>query len=470
MLLITLDRDSSTPLIRQIYSQLRSQALSGELKPGSRLPSSRELAEQLSVSRNVVLEAYDLLYAEGFTEARHGSGTYIAEQAVYPTAVSSPFSVLEQVSMGYESSPDVINFKPGTPDLRHFPLLIWQRMIREAYVGGLDDILGYGRPEGRMELRRAIREYVVNQRGVACHPEQIVITAGTTQAIGIAAGLLLGERRDVVLEDPITRDIRLILQGEGGVIHPVAVDGCGLITGDLPETLQPAFVYVTPSHQFPLGGVLPIQRRIALLQYAERSGAWLIEDDYDSEFRFDGPPVSSLHGLAPERVLYIGTFSKTLCPGLRIGYLILPPALIGQGRERKWLRDLHNETPTQLALARFISEGYYLRHLGRMRRLYGQKRQALEHALQSDFGREVAIIGGATGLHLAARFSGVSFSPELLRSMEAAGVRVYPAEMHAIRSGRLGDTLIMGYGNLEEEQIRRGVGIMRSVMVKAGKA
>lgn len=464
MFLIAIDKNGSTPLIRQIYGQIRAQILSGRLQPGSKLPSSRELASRLSVSRNVVMEAFDLLYAEGFTESRHGSGTYIAAEAAYPAVTPPPVTAAPQVSMGYESRAGVINFKPGTPDLSRFPLTIWLRMVRDAYASASEEAFGYGQPEGRMELRRAICDYVVDQRGVNCHPDQIVITAGTTQAIGIAATLLIGDRRDVVLEDPITRDIQLIIRSQGGTIHPVPVDGSGLVTDLLPISISPAFVYVTPSHQFPIGGTLPIQRRIALLNYAEQTGAFVIEDDYDSEFRFDGPPISSLHGLAPERVLYIGTFSKTLCPALRTGYLVLPPALAGRGRERKWLCDLHNETPTQLALAEFINRGHYLRHLARMKRLYGHKRHLLEDSLKSAFGSSVGIIGSPTGLHLAARFAGISFTPELLAKMDSAGVRVYPAEMHAINPGRWADTLVIGYGNLDEAEIRSGVGILRDVL------
>ncbi|MFA7403414.1 MAG: PLP-dependent aminotransferase family protein, partial [Pelobacteraceae bacterium] len=431
MIRIDIERTSPVPLIRQIYSGIRAQILSGVLSSGYRLPSSRELAGQLGVSRNVVMEAFDMLYSEGFTTARHGSGTFVAPGTSYPAAVKGERITAETVSMGYGSPEGVINFKPGTPDLREFPLRSWLQAVKVAYLHPVDDTMGYGEPEGRQELRLAIRDYVVGQRGVACHPDQIIITAGTTQAIGIACHLLLGERRDVVLEDPITRDIQLIVRGEGGVIHPVTADDCGLVVDELPEDIKPAFIYVTPSHQFPLGGTLPIQRRIALLEYAERTGAYVVEDDYDSEFRFDGAPLSSLHGLAPERVVYIGTFSKTLSPALRTGYLILPPSLVGEGRGRKWHCDLHNETPTQLALAHFISQGGYLRHLARMKRLYAAKRKVVEDALLEGFTGSVKIIGSATGLHLAARFAGVDFTPGLLAEIEQAGVRVYPAEAHA---------------------------------------
>lgn len=464
MIHIPLEKASPVPFIRQIYDGIRSQILSGSLRAGSRLPSSRELAEQLGVSRNVVMESYEMLYSEGFTSTRHGSGTFVAQGASRQAANAAHGIKAEKVSMGYESPQGIINFKPGTPDLHEFPLRAWLQAVKAAYLHPVEDAMGYGQPEGRRELRQAIRDYVVGQRGVACHPDQIIITAGTTQAIGIACHLLLGDRRDVVLEDPITRDIQLIVQGQGGVIHPVTADHNGLVVDELPHGIQPAFIYVTPSHQFPLGGTLPIQRRIALLEYAERTDTYLIEDDYDSEFRFDGPPLSSLHGLAPERVVYIGTFSKTLSPALRTGYLILPPDLISQGRGRKWHCDLHNETPTQLALAHFIAQGGYLRHLARMKRLYARKRTVLEQALGKNFSDRVKILGSATGLHLAARFAGIEFTAELLADLERAGVRAYPAEAHAIRPDRLKDILIIGYGNLSEGQIERGIGLLCSVL------
>ncbi len=332
-MLISIDRESAVPMIRQLYSRIRESILAGRLQPGGRLPSSRELAIRLQVSRNVILEAYDLLYAEGFLAPKQGAGTYVAGGATFAGPSRTAPTPVTKVNMGYDCPPGVINFRAGTPNLRMFPARLWLQMVREVLQMPPEEMLAYGHPEGRQELRRAICDYVVRQREVSCHPEQIVITAGTTQAIGIACHLLLGEKRDVVLEDPITRDIQLIVKSHGATLHPVPVDNDGMRTADLPLPLNPAFIYVTPSHQFPIGGTMPIQRRIELLRYAEITNTFIIEDDYDSEFRFDGPPLSSLHGLHPDRVVYIGTFSKTLCPALRIGYLILPPQLIGLGTE-----------------------------------------------------------------------------------------------------------------------------------------
>jgi GntR family transcriptional regulator/MocR family aminotransferase len=448
-------------MIRQLYSQIREAILSGRLPSGSRLPSSRDLAKELQISRNVVLEAYDLLYAEGFLDAKRGAGTYVAEGAAFACIrETAPPPEVETVTMGYDCPPEIVNFRAGTPNLKLFPKKLWLRLQKEALMMPSEEMLAYGHPEGRRELRKAICEYVVTRREVNCHPDQIVITAGTTQAIGIACHLLLGERRDVVLEDPITRDIQLIVGSHGGVIHPVPVDSEGLRTAELPVTLAPAFVYVTPSHQFPIGGTLPIQRRIELLNYADRTGAYLIEDDYDSEFRFDGPVLSSLHGLHPERVVYIGTFSKTLCPAIRIGYLVLPARLIGPGRNRKWQSDLHNEVTSQLTLARFIAEGYYLNHVGKMRKHYMQRRNDVVRALNEQFGDRVEVLGSATGLHLVARFRDCRFNDGFFEAIATAGARFYPVETHAIRHGRHEDKLLIGYGNLSREAITEGIGIL----------
>jgi GntR family transcriptional regulator/MocR family aminotransferase len=331
--------------------------------------------------------------------------------------------------------------------------------------------LSYGQPEGRAELRAEISRYIGAQRGVRCHPDQILITAGTTQAVGIVTRLFLRKTETVcILEDPITGDLRRIIGGFGARIVPVAVDGQGLDTLRLPSGLKPRFIYVTPSHQFPIGGTMPIQRRIRLLEYARARGSFVVEDDYDSEFRFDSPPVASIQGLDPGRVVYIGTFSKTLCPSLRVGYAVLPPELVNRGRELKWFSDLHNASVDQIVLARFIRDGHFLRYVHAMKKIYRARRAVLVKSLQSRFGAGVEVLGSSAGLHLCARFPGLRFTDRLVQRIDGGGVRVYPAEEHAFRKGRWEDTLIFGYGMLTAERISEGIEKLGGCLAAARKA
>jgi GntR family transcriptional regulator / MocR family aminotransferase len=464
MPLVSLERRAATPLTRQIFEHMRDQILAGTLPAGSRMTSTRHLAGELDVSRNIVLNAFDQLLAEGYIETRIGAGTFVASGANFqPRALPD---LPEIPSVGFRPfQTGLVDFRSGLPDLARFPVRTWQRLSREVWSGLTPRDLSYGQPEGRPELRKEIARYIAAYRGVRCHPDQVLITGGTTQAVGIISRLLLsGRTRLCVLEDPVTSDIQSITSGFGARILGVPVDAHGLRVDRLPQGARPAFVYVTPSHQFPLGVTMPIQRRARLLEYARSRGAYVLEDDYDSEFRYDSPPISSIQGLDPQRVIYVGTFSKTLCPALRIGYIVFPAELVRRGREVKWFTDLHNSSLEQLILARFLEEGHFVRHVHVMKKAHRALRQVLVKALESRFGPSVEILGSAAGLHLCARFRGFRFTPALLARIEEAGVKVYPVEEHAIRKGRWADTLILGYGMLTPARIREGIGILSSCL------
>ncbi len=374
MPIVELDRSKNTSLIRQLFEQMQTKILEGILPEGFRLPSTRLMAEELGVSRNVVLEAYDQLLAEGYIESKAGSGSFVATGAIYSPIEDPKLENIDHI--GFEPlNPKEIDFRSGLPDLKLFPINLWLRLTRDVYQEATPAQLAYGSPEGRMELREAIADYVRIHRGVRCHPEQILITAGTTQAIGLISRVLLqGKNKHAALEDPLTADIRLIIKGFGGIIHPIPIDEFGLMTEKLPKNIKPRFIYVTPSHQFPLGVTMPIQRRIQLLEYAQKANAYILEDDYDSEYRYDAMPINSIQGVDPNRVVYVGTFSKTLCPSLRIGYIIFPTELIEKGRLLKWFTDLHNATMDQLVLARFLKEGHFNRFVMRMKKVQKQKK------------------------------------------------------------------------------------------------
>lgn len=273
----------------------------------------------------------------------------------------------------------------------------------------------------------------------------------------LVSKLLLSSDETVIMEDPITNDIQTIFKALGTLHYPIPVDEFGMKTSLLPLNKNPRFVFVTPSHQFPLGGTLPIQRRIQLIHYSRKTNCYIVEDDYDSEFRYEGPPVSSLQGLDPDRVLYIGSFSKILSPALRMGYLILPSQLIDKCRKLKWFSDLHTPTLEQLILARFIDEGYLERHITKMKKIYKNRRNFLIHCLKTTFSNKGNILGYSTGLHLIVELNESHFSKELLKWIEQFGVKVYPVEDHTIENGKHHNRIILGYGHLKNEEIKEGV-------------
>ncbi|MBP1931897.1 PLP-dependent aminotransferase family protein [Ammoniphilus resinae] len=465
MLWIPIDRSLDVPLNRQVYQQIREKILNGQLKADVKLPSTRELSSQLNVSRNVILDAYDQLLAEGFVVSRGGSGTYVA-----PGAFLEPHKkvgLLRAFDSDEKRKKDdaIINFRSGIPALDLFPRKTWARLTSTIWNDTPPSTFGYDIPEGRPELRRVLSQYLLKTRGVDCHPDQIVITSGATQAMTLVSKLLLSPNDTVIMEDPITIDIQIIFESTGAQLYPVPADKYGLDTSLLPLEKSPKFVYVTPSHQFPLGGTLPIQRRIQLIQYSRKTNCYLIEDDYDSEFRYEGPPVSSLQGLEPERVLYIGSFSKILSPAIRMGYLILPTQLIEQSRKLKWFTDLHTPSIDQLVLAQFIEEGHLERHIVKMRKIYRNRRDFLICCLKSTFSNQVDIFGHSTGLHLIAEFKEQEFSKELLEKTDRLGVKIYPVEDHTMQKGKHPNQIILGYGHLNKKEIEEGMARLRQAIL-----
>lgn len=461
---LDISRDKEIPLFRQIFDELKSRILDGRIAGGFKLPSTRDLAAELQVSRNVVLEAYDQLFAEGYTESRTGDGTYAVEGVRFEEGVLPDISAVKPI--GFKTFDEkIIDFRSGLPDLNALPVKKWLQISREVYLNSPRTAFAYGQPEGTAELRTAIARYTSAYRGVKCHPDQILITGGTTQAIGIVSRLLLGENnKTVCLEDPVTIDIVKIVSGAGGNVHPVPVDNEGIIFEEIKNNPVPAFIYVTPSHHFPLGVTLSVKRRIELIEYARKNSVYLVEDDYDSEFRYDVKPTSSLQGFDPQRVIYLGTFSKTLFPALRIGYIIFPPELINKGRRQKWFSDLHNSVMDQLVLARFIEEGHFARTVASMKKKHRSRRDFLVSALKSHFGPEAEILGTSVGIHMAVRFRGIDFNRRLLEVLEDKGVRIYPVEEHAIIKGKYTDTIILGFGFISREKIGEGIKILKETL------
>ena len=457
MFWIPLEKASAKPLIRQVYEHLRAQILAGILPGGIQLPSTRELASNLHISRNVVLEAYDQLCAEGYIESRAGSGTYVVEGIFIEREQGEPMLPPVLPLSSPQEKMYGIDFRSGLPALDLLPRKQWSQFAQQVYTQTEAAVFGYDHPQGRPELRHVLARYLQRTRGVVCQAEQIVILSGATQAFHLLNRLLLAPGDEVVIEDPAHYEVQMIFATSGARLIPVPVDGYGIQTDLLPEGRQPRCLLVTPSHQFPQGSILPIQRRLQLLQFACNTASYVVEDDYDSEFRYVGSPISSLQGLAPERVIYVGTFSKILFPALRLGYLVLPPELIERARKVKRLLDLHSPSLEQLILARFIESGSLDRHIVRMKRVYQRRRNVLINALKQHFSPQVEILGDAAGLHLVARFPQVIFTAEVIAELASAGASVYPVEQHAIVKGRHQQEIILGYSHLTPEQIEQGI-------------
>lgn len=460
MLWLAVEKNAGTPIIRQIYGQIREKILGGELSAGEPLPSTRELAHFLQVSRNVVLEAYEMLTAEGYIVSKPNNGTFVAEGA-FLEALNEPDSGPKETPIRTEEKAELIDFRSGIPALDLLPRKKWARIQNELVLDASESVYGYGTAEGRLELRKVICQYLQRTRGVDCHPEQIIITTGSMQSFSLLASLLLTGNLPYITEDPLHVKIRNSLATASSSIYPVPVDDFGIRTGLLPKDLKPAMILVTPSHQYPLGGNLPIQRRIELIQYARSKECYIIEDDYDSEFRYEGLPVSSLQGLDPDRVIYVGTFSKVLFPSIRLGYIILPWALVEECREVKRRSDYFTNVLKQLTMARFIEDRLLERHINRMKKIYRQRRDSLIECLRREFPGLIEIKGGSTGLHLVVGFVGQEFTEEKERALEGFGVRIYPVAEHFIQPDHPRNLIVMGYSHLSPERIEEGVKRLR---------
>lgn len=434
------------------------------MRPGEKLPGSRELSANLAVSRNVIIEAYDQLIAEGYLTGEQGSGTYVAAGA----CIDRPYCRKWKGDSTEEREPDpadLVDFRTGVPALEQVPKGKLARFWNNAYKDARAADFGYSDAEGDYTLRAAIAGYIERVRGVSSSPEQIVITTGAKNALCLLTRLLLAAGSEIVVEDPMHYDFQELLLEAGGHLLPIPVDAKGIRTDMLPDRDDIRMIVVTPSHQFPLGGVMTIQRRVALIKYAARQkNCYIIEDDYDSEYRFSGTPVSSLQGLDPEHVIYLGTFSKILAPALRMGYAVLPERLVSDFARLKYITDHHYPTVDQQALAKFIEEGLLERHIVRMKKVYRRRQEVLIESLLAAFGDNLVIEGQSTGMHIAVRFPGCFFDKKMLEECMEAGVKIYPVSMHSIGKGKHTDSLVLGYGNLPEERIRIGVIRLRKVL------
>lgn len=466
------------PLYRQIYTGLRSAILSASLRPGERIPSTRDLADQLGVSRTIVVLAYEQLTAEGFVTGRGGSGTYVAESIaaapVQRPAGAARFHLSRFGKAAEEAAPGVdfparraakpvrYDFAYGRSDIESFPFAAWRRLLlRQARKASVRD-LDYSPAAGSIALRDAICAHLRRSRAVVCDPSQIIVVSGSQQGLDLIARILIERGAVVAIEDPQYQGARETFRAAGARLRPVPVDPEGLDPSRLPDAATMAFV--TPSHQFPTGAILSLPRRLALLEWAAKTGAFLVEDDYDGEFRYDGQALESLQGLDQEgRVIYMGTFSRTVFSALRIGYLVLPKPLVRAFTAAKWLCDRHTATLEQQTLAAFIAEGAYERHLRGVRRRNAARRQALLDSIAAHLRDRVEVTGDGAGAHLVLWPRSRVSEQEIVSRAAAHGVRVYGIAGYFLRKPRTAG-ILLGYSRLKEHEIREGIRRLAQVL------
>lgn len=482
---IAIDRKSPKPLHRQIYDAYRAGIVGRNLRAGQQIPSSRALARELGISRIPVLNAYSQLLAEGYFESRKGTGTFVssslpdelvsvnagrsgaAESDLGTRLVSRRSALISRIE-----NPQWFRgrgaFSVGQLPFDHFPFQIWSSLVARHCRNVRASSLNYGDPMGSGEFREAIAAYLRTSRAVRCEASQIMIVSGSQQALEISARVLLDPGNRVWIEEPAYPLMRDALRVAGCQLVPVAVDSEGLnVAEGIRRSPKARAAYVTPSHQFPLGVTMSASRRLQLLKWAQNAQAWIVEDDYDSEYRYETMPIASLQGLDNcARVIYIGTFSKTLFPALRLGYLVIPSDLVERFAAVRRVMDIFPPHLYQAALADFINEGHFSRHIRKTRLLYSERRSALVEAIGGEFGSISEVVGGEAGMHLVLKL------PDWLRDVEisrrAADQQLWLWPLSPSYLGKVSQQgFILGFAGTPAAEMSRAVARLRTIVTSA---
>jgi GntR family transcriptional regulator / MocR family aminotransferase len=476
--IISIDRSAPEALYQQIYDAYRNAIVAGTLRPGQRVPSTRMLGSELGISRIPILNAYAQLLAEGYFESQVGSGTVVTRSLpdqvldlrnVRPTKSRSGPRPIAKRAIEFERHPLWRGrgwgpFGVSQVAFEHFPFAIWNRLVARHTRSTSAQSLDYGDVMGWQTLRVAIAEYLRTARAVRCEPEQIMIVSGSQQALEITTRVLLDPGMPVWMEEPGYRFAHRVFSLNGCRVIPVPVDTEGLnVDAGIKLCRNARAALVTPSHQYPLGVTMSAARRLRLLEWAERTGAWIIEDDYDSEYRYESMPVASLQGLDNNaRVVYIGTFSKVMFPSLRLGYIVIPPDLVPAFASVRFAMDIGPAHFFQAVLADFIKEGHFSRHIRRMRMLYGERRLALLEAIKKELGRKAEITGAHAGLHLSLTLKGVNDREVALRAGREKLWLVPLSSSYLQRPLRKG--FILGFGSTTAERMPDAVRKLHSLI------
>ena len=484
--MVRLDRASSEPLYQQLYRQIRRELESGSFDSStSCVPSSRVLAATLGISRPTVNQAFAKLLAEGYLQARKGSGIFVADHlpATFLKAATSATTVRTQHTSrvarrvtrmtDFRSGPQLdvgiggppsVTLIAGLPAVDEFPIVVWERLRAQVLAKKGAHLLRYASSRGEIELRKAIAAYLCDFRGANCHPDQIVVVGGMQQAMLACALALINEGEVAWIEDPGFRQARSVLAFVGAKLVPRPIDPEGLVIGKCSRQSSPRLIFVTPSHQFPFGVTMSLKRRKALIEFAESWNSYVLEDDYNSEFRFDGPPLPCLQGLDNAgRVIYAGTMSKILYPSLRLGFLVAPPELVDTLVKVRAIMDQHSPAIDQATLARFITEGFFLSHVKRIRELYAQRRVFFIEQFQRWLGDYFDLEVTPAGLHFIAWLRRGEDFPLFMRAREQTGIWPRPLSFFCIKA-QLDPAFVFGFAAWSHAQIEQGLAKLASAV------
>jgi len=483
-----LDEKSPLPLYRQIYEAIRHAILSGNLRPTTPLPATRLLSKELGVSRMTVINAYDQLFAEGYLEAKMGGGTFVAAHLPEEFLQTSGFERREHQEssltrtvnfsdygknlaqhsnsiLRHHGRSSIVPFEHGVPGTEEFPFDVWAKIAQRWQKKPPSSILSYGDSVGFQPLREAIASHLATARGVLCKVEQIIITNGTQQALDLIGRIFLTKTTDVYIEDPGYYGARDIFAATGARVVPVPIDEEGFdLQTARKRSRQARLVYVTPSHQYPLGVTMSLARRLTLLEWARDRDAFVIEDDYNSEYRYSGRPLASLQGLDRDgRVIYLGTFSKTIFPALRLGYLVVPTNLIEVFAAARALTDLHSPSIDQAVLAEFIAERHFARHIRRMRGIYEERQQILVEEVRKNLRGMLEVAPAEAGMHLIGWLPRGIDDREVSRRAAEANLKIAPVSAYCINQILPGG-LLLGYTAFNDRLIKQGVKKLERVL------
>ncbi len=477
----SVSRKTGTSLFQQLYEGLRQAILSSRLRVGAQLPATRLLAKELKVSRNTVMAVYDQLIAEGYLQGKAGAGTFVAEdlpvELLETRTAKSPAEptvsreiarrgrVFRETSFWFTSMRNAPRaFQLGFSAIDEFPVEIWARISSRRLRTMPRKRLDYCETNGYSPLREEIAKYLTASRGVHCEASQVIVVAGSQQGLDLIARVLLDEGDEAWIEDPKYNGAKGALLGAGAKLVYVPLDGEGLnIKQGEQLSKKPRLAYVTPSHQFPLGVVMSLARRLELLEWANKNSAWIVEDDYDSEFRYEGKPLMTLQGLDNDnRVIYIGTFSKVLFPSLRLGYLVVPPDLVEDFTNALSFILFHAPMLEQVVLTDFIREGHFGRHIRRMRNIYAERQKVLRNAIGENLDKFLEVEKDAAGMHLVAWLKNGLDDKEVAEKALEFSIYAPPLSFYCT-DVKLRDAILLGYTGISPTEILTGVERLRAM-------